>query len=845
MKKGVLKFFAIAALLSVIAGCVGSSGGSFIGDSSSLTRNWTIYLIHHTHLDIGYTHPQQEVLEIQWRHLEKAMDLIEATSSNPEGERFVWNPEGMWGVEKWLEQASAENRARFIKHVQAGSIGLSGFYASLHTYYPRPAELMAMCSAGRELADITGVNIRNAMITDVPGWSWGLVETMAKNGIRYFSAGPNEFDRIGNIFEARGDRPFWWVSPSGKEKVLVFVHGKGYSWAHEWGTEKYKGPDVYPFPTRHVSGDDTSKWFLSYLDSLEKSDYYPYDILPMRYNVGADNGPPDEYITQRISRWNRANPKVQIKLVTVDQAMEAFEKKYGDLLPEYQGDFSGYWEDGAMSTAREVGIVRDAAEQIERLYQTSAISKQSDDFLKKSYKTQKEIILFDEHTWGAHNSIWQPDLEFVKSQWAWKRQRALDSADFSSQMVKSKVAELSAPVDGSLSFFNPHSWSLSEVFYIPAEKAGDYISVEDLSGQLLPSQKLSDGRIAFFSEIPPFGQLSVRLSSLKFQGEAIAHSEVRLSNSKLDIVFHKKKGVISSIKDKASGKEFVNQLNSDGFNRYIYVKGLHGKLGKRTKTGRVSFEIVDNGPVVATIRVKSCPAGSIRLISEITLEQDSPFFKVKNIVDRPQIRTKEAILFAFPFNMENSKLYYDVAFGRVNIEKEMLDGGCRSYVTPNRYFELSGNGSQVTAVLVDAPMIQPFDINTDEKVRGYPKKFKANNGLVYSYVMNNYWHTNFKADQPGVTSFRYLFKFGAQGEVQDSARFAASQMQKPILLEGRKGQSLVHDVSAWLDHPQVAVKFYPDGKELALYLQNDSNSVVKHAGLELAPYELKKIKVLD
>jgi alpha-mannosidase len=29
------------------------------------------------------------------------------------------------------------------------------------------------------------------------------------------------------------------------------------------------------------------------------------------------------------------------------------------------------------------------------------------------------------------------------------------------------------------------------------------------------------------------------------------------------------------------------------------------------------------------------------------------------------------------------------------------------------------------------------------------------NGVIYSYAMNNYWHTNYKADQPGVTSFRY------------------------------------------------------------------------------------------
>lgn len=39
-----------------------------------LNKNWEIKLIHHTHLDIGYTHTQDEVLNIQFKHLENAMN---------------------------------------------------------------------------------------------------------------------------------------------------------------------------------------------------------------------------------------------------------------------------------------------------------------------------------------------------------------------------------------------------------------------------------------------------------------------------------------------------------------------------------------------------------------------------------------------------------------------------------------------------------------------------------------------------------------------------------------------------------------------------------------------------
>jgi hypothetical protein len=60
-----------------------------------LKNNWEIDLIHDTHLDIGYTQTQDEVLERQFEHLETAMDLIEA-NRNRSSARFRWNPEATW-----------------------------------------------------------------------------------------------------------------------------------------------------------------------------------------------------------------------------------------------------------------------------------------------------------------------------------------------------------------------------------------------------------------------------------------------------------------------------------------------------------------------------------------------------------------------------------------------------------------------------------------------------------------------------------------------------------------------------------------------------------------------------
>ncbi len=38
-------------------------------------RKWVVYLLPHSHVDIGYTHLQPEVMRRQWDNIDKALDL--------------------------------------------------------------------------------------------------------------------------------------------------------------------------------------------------------------------------------------------------------------------------------------------------------------------------------------------------------------------------------------------------------------------------------------------------------------------------------------------------------------------------------------------------------------------------------------------------------------------------------------------------------------------------------------------------------------------------------------------------------------------------------------------------
>ncbi len=111
-----------------------------------------------------------------------------------------------------------QQKKDFFAAVIDGGVALNGMYLNTLTGLCRPEELLQLFHYSTELAQQCQVKVDAAMISDVPGYTWGTVTAMAQAGIKYFSVAPNYFDRIGNILQQVEDKPFYWVSPSGKEK---------------------------------------------------------------------------------------------------------------------------------------------------------------------------------------------------------------------------------------------------------------------------------------------------------------------------------------------------------------------------------------------------------------------------------------------------------------------------------------------------------------------------------------------------------------------------------------------------------------------------------------------------
>ena len=102
-------------------------------------------------------------------------------------------------------------------------------------------------------------------------------------------------------------------------------------------------------------------------------------------------------------------------IATTAEMFRDFAKRYGDKLPTVKGDFTPYWEDGAGSSARETALNRGSAERLVQAETLFALLQPSAYPAARFQQAWRNVILYDEHTWGAYNSISQPDAPFAQS----------------------------------------------------------------------------------------------------------------------------------------------------------------------------------------------------------------------------------------------------------------------------------------------------------------------------------------------------------------------------------------------------------------------------------------------
>jgi alpha-mannosidase len=119
-------------------------------------RKLQIFILPHSHHDLGFTDLQKDVEEKQMANILKGIELARNTANYPPGARFVWNLEVLWGADLFMRTKTQPEREELISAVKKGWIGLNGMYANELTGLCRPEELLQLFRYSIELGNQCG-----------------------------------------------------------------------------------------------------------------------------------------------------------------------------------------------------------------------------------------------------------------------------------------------------------------------------------------------------------------------------------------------------------------------------------------------------------------------------------------------------------------------------------------------------------------------------------------------------------------------------------------------------------------------------------------------------------------
>ncbi len=306
-----------------------------------------IWLLPHSHVDIGYSDPQPVVEKNHWRYIREAIALAEKTAGYPEGARFKWNTEQAWAVETYFRQAGEADKAAFIEADAEGLDRPPGDPGrrpdrALPSRGAHPPDRLRPADSARR-PERPSIRSWSPTSPASPGpssrpWPWPASSTSraARTTCRAcFDGG----DRIGWALKAWGDKPFYWVSPSGREKVLFWMAGRGYSWFHGLNMGS---PAQGPALPDHRIHERARRQGLSLLDG-------PGPLHDRRRQRAARPGPAPTTVRSWNERVRLAADRHRHGLARCSRSSSGATAARCRVV---RGDFTGYWEDGAASTAR-------------------------------------------------------------------------------------------------------------------------------------------------------------------------------------------------------------------------------------------------------------------------------------------------------------------------------------------------------------------------------------------------------------------------------------------------------------------------------------------------------------
>ncbi len=758
--------------------------------SLTAARKWNIFVVPHTHLDVGYTDFQGKVAEIQPRVLGQAADLIH---EHPE---FRFSMDGSWNLQQLLDTRPKSKQDEILNLIREGKMAMPAQYCNLLTGYASLETLYRSLYESKSLARSYGLPFQYANITDVPTYSGSYPSVLASSGVKYWVAAANN-DRAPIFYHEHWNEksPFWWEGPDG-QKVLFW-----YSWAYLQVQTMFGLP-----PGLNAVRESLPTFLQAYSKPGYKLD------VALIYGTQVENTDLFPTTATFATEWNKSCAYPKLNYSTFPDFFHYVDAHYGKELPTYKGDGGPYWEDGIGGDAHFAAEDRENQNRALSAEILSTVTHSVDPDLNPPLGSLddiwRNIILFAEHTWASYNSITQPDEEETVKQLRVKDNRAdrasLEIEDLMNRSLSQLADQIHIPAN-TLVVFNSLNWrrdAVVETDLFENPKLIDLSTKQEIPLQVL-YEKEHFLHVRFLAkDLPAVGY---KCFSIVYGKEPVAKprtsNDATVENQFYRIEIDEASGALRSVYDKQLRRELANPKSPYKFGQYLYVTGGDGNT--RIINPYPAFPPADltihgssHGKLLGvehlawgdSIRLSSSDVKTPEIETEILLFNDQKKIEFRYRLRKDYTTAKEAVYFAFPVAVSNPSFAFASQQGWVDPEHDMFKGGSTEWFSIHQWMAVHDADVAVGVVPLDASLASFGDINRGE----WPAEFHPRSGTMFSYAMNNYWDTNYRAGQSGEYTFRYTMTSGPRLDGRALTQLGSESM-RPVELDYVVSQDKVGD----------------------------------------------------
>lgn len=767
----------------------------------------TLYIVHHSHTDIGYTDLQERIITAQIEHIRDAIDMLNL----PENAEFRWNCETLYCVEQFLNDSTEAEKEAFFKLVKENRIGISGSYLNFNDLVDYKI-LTRRLKKLAELLNKNGVAMKTAMNADINGISMGQRDAMLENGVEFLFTNVHTHHGMYPLFQNQS--PYWWENAKG-QRLLVW-NGEHYNLGNAMGLKPNPityGMDRNYFGGKQIDGavDIFNHHLEHYLAECEESGYKYDFVITGVSGVFSDNAPPCDGILRLIEEYRgKYGTDVELKMVSLQELYAEIKDKISDA-PVYKGDFNDWWANGVGSTPYAVKHYRAAVRMLRMAEDLSSEAVQEH---KDELRTAEDnLLLYAEHTWGHSATITNPyetlvtDLDIRKTSYASKAHEA--AARLRDRATKRLGATFNYyATEGKVRAVNTgdEEGRFPVEFFIETS-AMKGVLLTDSAGETVKTQVSSHPRGILVSFTDTFKANETKEYSFKeAEGPSVAvntrHAYIgaeriqdivndysprmyklpyAMENPWFKISYEVKTG-FTSFWNKMANCEMLQSGDAKFFTPiYERTKVRKNVYAERSVLGRnvrgipserffgelIDIETIDCGDVFTTVKFIFRLEGMEHCSLLIKMYSDLPRIDFTLRTAKTLSSDVESVYLPLALSLPEKEIWFEKGTEPFRPSVDQLPGTCMEYWMTDIGTAVNSSKGAALIYTPDTALIYQGALKHHEiELCKGDGDVKNNSRDIYSWIMNNTWETNFKMDLSGFGEFAYRLELSDNKDSQ-------------------------------------------------------------------------------